>query len=446
MYRYVLLALVLCLAVAGAGVVLARPPTPALASPVVFEVTPSRVYNTTASEVTIKGVGFVATPVVTLRLGDLSPIVLSQVTFVNYSTLTVTVPAETPEGAYVVSVYNPDGAGFQTGPAGLTVVRPGDRRMRGWAATTLLPGGRSGFAAVATAGNVYVIGGFLSGTADRGVLRATIGPDGQLGPWQSMSQLTTARGGSVAVVGGEYLYAAGGAVAVGIPTERGIERARIGADGAPGPWEVIGELPGVRYRAAGIVVGDYFFIMDGITTSLDTSGDTIRARIAPDGTPGPWTPVAPTRGRSTSAASAGSAIYVLNDDGTIERTRMNLDGSLEAWITVDPTRVNHRGGALAVFQGSLVVLGGAGGTFPNTYSLTSVERADIRSDGSLGPWTPAPSLLMSRSDFPAVTWDQWIYALGGTETPFPGDQAVEFSGPGLLPRLYMPLVARDWLS
>ena len=48
---------------------------------------------------------------------------------------------------------------------------------------------------------------------------------------------------------------------------------------------------------------------------------------------------------------------------------------------------------------------------------------------------------MSRSDFPAVTWDQWIYALGGTGTPFPGDQAVEFSGPGLL--LYMPLVARD---
>ncbi len=135
---------------------------------------------------------------------------------------------------------------------------------------------------------------------------------------------------------------------------------------------------------------------------------------------------------------------MLNDDGTIERTRMNPDGSLEPWIAVAPTRINHRGGALAVFQGSLVVLGGSGGLPPNTYSLTSVERADIRSDGSLGPWTPAPSLLMSRSGFPAVTWNRWLYVLGGTGTPFPGDQPMEFSGWALPPRLYMPLIGRDW--
>lgn len=443
MYRYVILALVLSLAVAGAGLASAQPPTPVLAGPVVFEVTPSRVYNTAASEVTIKGVGFVATPVVTLTLGDLPAIVLSQVTFVNYTTLTVTVPADTSEGAYIVTVYNPDGASYQTGPAGLTVVRPGDLRMRGWAATTPLPGGRSGFAAVATAGSVYMIGGFFWSGADEGVMQATIGPDGQLGPWQNTSRLTTARGGCVAVVGGEYLYAAGGAIAVGIPTERGIERARVAPDGTPGPWELIGQLPEVRYRSAGVVVGDYFFIMDSFTY-IDGSRDTIRARIAPDGTLGPWVPVAPTRGRSTAAASTGSSIYVLNDDGTIERTRMNPDGSLEPWIAVAPTRINHRGGALAVFQGSLVVLGGSGGPPPNTYNLTSVERADIRSDGSLGPWTPAPSLLMSRSGFPAVTWNRWLYVLGGTGTPFPGDQPVEFSGSALPPRLYMPLIGRDW--
>ncbi len=109
------------------------------------------------------------------------------------------------------------------------------------------------------------------------------------------------------MVGGEYLYAAGGAIAVGIPAERGIEWARVAPDGTLGPWELIGELPEVRYGSVGVVVGDYFFIMDSFTY-IEGSRDTIRSRIAPDGTLGPWVPVAPTRGRSTAAASTGSSI------------------------------------------------------------------------------------------------------------------------------------------
>ncbi|MCS6881283.1 MAG: IPT/TIG domain-containing protein [Oscillochloridaceae bacterium] len=445
MNRYVILALVLCLALAGGAASLGQPPASALAGPVVLQVTPSQVYNTTASEVTIKGSGFVATPVVTLTLGDQAPIVLSQVRFVDYATLVVTIPAETPEGAYVVTVYNPDGSSHHTGPAGLTVVRPGDQRMRAWMPTTPLPGGRFAFAAVATAGNVYVIGGLLGGGSDQTVVQARIMPDGRLGPWQDASQLNRSRGGIVGVVSGEYIYVIGGAIGAGLPTERTIERARVAPDGALGPWEVIGELPEVRYGAAGAVVGEYLFIMDGRTVVGDVSMDTIRARIAPDGTPGPWVEVAPTRGRSVAAASSGQAIFVLNDDGSIERSRMNADGSLEPWTTVAPTRVNHRGGALAVFQGSLVVLGGSGGAPPNVYSLTNVERADIRSDGSLGPWTSAPSLLTSRSAFSVATSNQWLYAIGSTPSypSIPGEQPVEFSGSALPPRLYMPLIGRE---
>ncbi len=446
MHRYVILALVLSLAVAGAGLASAQPPTPVLAGPVVLQVTPSRVYNTAASEVTIRGSGFVATPVVTLTLGDQAPIMLSQVRFIDYATLIVTIPADTPEGAYVVTVYNPDGSSHHTGPAGLTVVRPGDQRMRAWVETTPLPGGRFAFAAVATAGNVYVIGGFLGGASDQTVVRATIEPNGHLGPWQGVGQLNRSRGAIVGVVSGEYIYVIGGAIGAGLPTERSIERARVAPDGTPGPWELIGELPEVRYGAAGAVVGEYLFIMDGITSGGNASMDTIRARIAPDGTLGPWVPVAPTSGRSTAAASYGSAIYVINDDGTIERTRMNPDGSLEPWVPVAPTGINHRGGALAVFQGSLLVLGGSGGVYPNTYSLTSVERADIRADGSLGPWTSAPSLLTSRSGFSVVASSEWLYAIGSTPSypSIPVEQPVEFSGSPLPPRLYMPLIGRDW--
>lgn len=445
MNRYVIVALVVCLALAGGGAVPSQPPASALAAPVVLQVTPSRVYNTAASEVTIKGAGFVATPVVTLTLGDQAPIVLSQVRFVDYATLIVTIPAETPEGAYVVTVYNPDGSSHHTGPAGLTLVRPGDQRMRAWMETTPLPGGRFAFAAVATAGNVYVIGGFLGGDSDQTVVQARIQPDGRLGPWQGASQLTRPRGGIVGVVSGEYIFVIGGAIGAGLPTESTIERARVAPDGALGPWEVIGELPEVRYGAAGAVVGEYLFIMDGRTLTGNVSIDTIRARIAPDGTLGPWEAAAPTRGRSVAAASSGMAIFVLNDDGSIERTRMNPDGSLEPWTTVAPTRVNHSGGALAVFQGNLVVLGGSGGVPPNLYSLTNVERAEIMGDGSLGPWMPAPSLLTSRSAFRVAASNRWIYAIGSTPSypSIPSEQPVEFSGSALSPQLYLPLVGRE---
>lgn len=61
MNRYVIVALVVCLALAGGGAVPSQSPASALAAPVVLQVTPSRVYNTAASEVTIRGSGFVAT-------------------------------------------------------------------------------------------------------------------------------------------------------------------------------------------------------------------------------------------------------------------------------------------------------------------------------------------------------------------------------------------------
>lgn len=108
---------------------------------------------------TLSGVGFVPTPVVTLTLGDHSPVVLSPVTFVDYTTLRVTVPVATPEGVYAVTVYNPDGASTAPGPHTLTVVRPGDQAMSSWATTTPLPAEHTGFAALAAADTLFLISG-----------------------------------------------------------------------------------------------------------------------------------------------------------------------------------------------------------------------------------------------------------------------------------------------
>ncbi len=439
MRRTIPLVLVLVLAAIWTGGVSARVQPQAATGPVIFEVTPSHVYNDGPAEVTISGAGFVATPVVTLTMGDLRPLVLSQVTFVDFATLRVTVPAATPEGVYAVTVYNPDGASTAPGPYTLTVVRRGDPSMSGWAATTPLPTERIGFAALAAADNLFLIGGNArdDSMGRRTVLQAAITPGGELGAWQIQGQLTNARTSCVAVAAGEYLYVIGGGIAIGIPTEASIERARFNPDGTLGPWQVIGFLPEVRYGAAAAVVGDYLFIIDGLV-SWPNPSDTLRTRIAADGSLGPWSAAAPTAGRSVAAAVFQSFLYVLNDDGSLERTTMKPDGSLETWVGVAPSNVNHRDGGLAVLDGNLFVVGGQAGVYPNLYGLTSVERATINADGSLGPWSFAPSLRFSRLSVQAVAWNHRLYAIEG-------DRSVEYARlilPPLDRRLYLPSIGR----
>jgi hypothetical protein len=106
--------------------------TPRLATaPTIFDVTPNIVYNNIDSEISITGVGFVDTPVVTLNVSNLQPIVLGNVQLLSNVDLKATVPAGTDEGIYNVIVYNPDGGQSNTLLQGVTIVRPGDAQMSG---------------------------------------------------------------------------------------------------------------------------------------------------------------------------------------------------------------------------------------------------------------------------------------------------------------------------
>lgn len=447
MKRYRLLAIVLGCLLIAAGVA----PTPVRSqlagAPTIFDITPTSVSNGGESMITITGVGFVATPVVTLSIADGKPLVLTGVILSSPTTIQATVAAGTPEGTYSVTVYNPDGASSASTFQRLTVVRPGDQAMSSWSTLGELDGPRTHFAAVAIDHSLYLIGGF-SGSggwmALNSVVRAPIDGEGRLGPWVSAAPLARARGDHTVAQSDGYLYALGGAMGAGFPTEASVERARLNADGSVGPWELIGALPEVRFRAAAVVVGDSLLVMDGWASwsSDNPPGDTIRATIAPDGSLGPWSRVAGTAGRSMAAVAYQSFIYALNEDGTIERTVLGPDGSSGPWQQVASTAVNHRYGALAVMDGRLLVIGGQAGGYPDQYAITNVERAPIKADGSLGPWSAAPSLQAGHSSFAAATWDRWIYAVGdGTTTTSVG--AIEVARAlRLKPSVYLPLAGR----
>jgi hypothetical protein len=169
--------------------------------------------------------------------------------------------------------------------------------------------------------------------------------------------------------------------------------------------------------------------------------------LAPDGSLGSWSTVTPTAGKSRAAVSFHSFIFALNSDGTIERSAVESDGSLAPWVYVPATTINHRSGALAVLNNNLVILGGIGGTSPDHYTLTSVERASIHADGSLDPWSFAPSMLSGRSGFSTVTSGNFIYAVGSSVGVEDGE-SIEFmqTKAAMSHSLYFPIVVNTSLS
>jgi hypothetical protein len=422
----------------------AAEPQPAT-TPTIFAVSPGRVNNNVDSVITITGVGFAATPVVTLNSRDQAPIVLNDIEFISNVRIRATVPAETVEGIYDVIVYNPDGGESNRLADALMVVRPGDGELSDWMETLAILDGRVEPGAVAVGDQLYLIGGCPSNStlAVRSVLQATIGTDGMLGAWQTTAALRNARCAVSTVVHGEYIYVIGGAIASGIPAEKSIERSRVNADGTLGQWELVGQLPEVRFSAAAVVVDDYLYVMDGWASwsSENPPADSIRAQIAADGSLGGWEVVAATAGESQMAVRHNEFIFVLNGDGSIERSRVQADGSLAPWVYVPATQVAHQRGALAVLDGTLLVLGGIRGTYPNQYMIVHVEKAALAEDGTLGAWSFAPSMLNARATFPVATAGNRLYAIGGSL--YPEDvRAIEViqKTVAMTERLYLPLM------
>lgn len=125
-------------------------------------------------------------------------------------------------------------------------------------------------------GFLYLIGGAGSGGALATLERAPINGDGTLGAFESVaSQMTIGRNAPTAAVIGSNLYVLGG---WGPSTlQNGIERAPINADGSIGSFAVVNgiTLSSARYTAAGLLVGDQYYVFGGddgsvaCTTNVD---------------------------------------------------------------------------------------------------------------------------------------------------------------------------------
>ena len=393
-------------------------------APDIMAISPGEGYNSQPTDVTITGLNFTATPTVTLGIMP-----LPNVTFVSTTTLTATVPADLPGGSYGLTVTNPDGQSASLAD-GFTVLLLGDGTLGRWQrATSSMTTVRDWPAAVAIGRYLYVLGG---GNPDwmafqlSSVERAAINADGSLGTWQTMAAMTRGRSTFAAVEYGGYLYAIGGR-----EPSSSVERAAINADATLGPWASATPMGLERRYVAAVAWNGYIYAIGGEAAYSHASVE--RTVVGPDGAIGPWqtvTPMTTPRGQH-SAVAVGNSIYVLGGQNppygpftSVERTTINGDGSLATWETVASMIVPRMNLAAAAVGGYIYAIGGSDS---HGVIYETVERAKVNADGSLGPWELTTSMTSPRWRLAAAQGDGFIYALGGAVDEWSGLNTVEFS-------------------
>ncbi|MCC6207008.1 MAG: hypothetical protein IT488_02480 [Gammaproteobacteria bacterium] len=289
----------------------------------------------------------------------------------------------------------------------------------GWRATTPLTTARAGAAVLEVDGYVYALGGVDGRSFLKTVEYAPVRADGALGAWNLTAPLTEARGFFDAVAHDGYLYAVGGGNGLnGEHLLTSVERAQLRADGRLGSWETLPVSLNLPRRCVKLaIVGDALYALGGFGgTLLDT---VERAEFRAGGL-GPFAleGARMTMPRYVNAVKAhGDALYVLGghdqNEGrglaAVEYARIGRNGA-PAWTGLAAMGAGRYGLAALSHGDRLYALGGLDGA---RYS-DSIESSVILPDGALAPWRTTTPLSSPRANFGAVTRDNRVYIVGGT--------------------------------
>jgi N-acetylneuraminic acid mutarotase len=288
-------------------------------------------------------------------------------------------------------------------------------------AGTALVSPRSGHRSVILGSAMYVFGGSTSGGVTREIERAPINASGSLGgfavaPGTALSIPRTSQ--STATVG-NMLYTIGGR-GTGSAVQS-TERASLNADSAIDSFvtsQVALVLP--RGHHTTTVIRDAIYV-------IGRSGDanTVeRGTLLPDGTIAGFATAGgvalDTNRSSHTTAVLRHGLYVIGGSGTdalatVERADISLDGSLGPFAQTSVSLKEARFGHVSVALGSFVyVIGGIGASHAR---LASIERATINDDGTLSSFTTVSGVALNtgRNYFTAVVTDSYLYVIGGLD-------------------------------
>ncbi len=175
------------------------------------------------------------------------------------------------------------------------------------------------------------------------------------------------------------------------------------------------------------LLGPLLFILCLIITIIWLSSGSSNQARQHNWTNG-WQAVTPLQlaRRAPAAATYNGYIYVIGgidaDDRyvqPVEYAAIHEDGSLGPWQQTSPINEGRFYNAAIASHGFIYTFGGGSGhTGKQNYPIASVERAQILSDGSLGPWQVISQMLSPRRGLKTVIHGNTIYAIGGYDGRF----------------------------
>lgn len=272
-------------------------------------------------------------------------------------------------------------------------------------------------------GSITTSGGRSTGVTNK-ILVATISDAGVLGPFTELSgkTLATPRCGHFATRVGDYLYLIGG---VGYDEQsalNSIERARITPEGT---LEAFATVPGLTLNTprglfTGFNSGTYVYAIGGKTGFYDS---VERAKIQADGTLGPFVTdsIRLNTGRMSAAGVwLGSTFYLIGGEGplvnatqlaTIERATVKSDGTLSAF-TLDSRRMSQPRNRMGVaaLANVMYFFGGFDG-----YFLSHLDSTSIQPDGTLGAFSRPSGITLMTGLENGITFmtSSAVYYIGG---------------------------------
>jgi hypothetical protein len=265
----------------------------------------------------------------------------------------------------------------------------------------------------------------VGGPADGGPPDGSGGPT-RLGAFSPMSTvLTTPRFRHGLLATSAYLYVLGGVVDLSFDVTDSIERAPIMADGSLGAFESAGALTTRRGTYAELQLGAYVYLIGGSDGSALLSS-VERAMVGSDGTLGPFrdagTALAQPR-RGHELFMSGGFVYVLGGDSsaggtiarttTIERAPILPDSTLGPFVPLPDVALDvpRSRPAVAAANGAVFIVGGSDA---NNNPIASTAVATLAADGSLSAIAPAgANLQASRESMMSLVIGGTIVVIGG---------------------------------
>lgn len=248
--------------------------------------------------------------------------------------------------------------------------------------------------------------------------RAQIQTNGVLSKWQVLPPLTISRQHAAVAASDSYIYVSGGEEFPYGGAVDSIESAKINVDGSFGTWNIVSHMPSPREHHRMVSAHGFLYIIGGFNSDISGSADVERSKINIDGTLGPWVPVSPmVIPRVTHySVSYNDYIYSLGGEAvsdfqnltSVERAKIKSDGSLENW-ELENSFAQPRGFLGAALVDSFIYV--AGGSGP--CSLNTVERVPINPDGTLGQWEYQNSMISDRKGMTLAAAQGHLYAIGG---------------------------------